>query len=351
MDGTVVAVFVFVYLGMILGRIPGLALDRTGIALLGAIFLLAFGKIQPEEAWRSIDVPTIALLLGLMVLSAQFRLGGFYAYITRRLGAMAVSPSAFLALLIVCAGLLSALLANDIVCLAMTPVLVEVCARRRLDPVPFLLALACAANVGSAATLIGNPQNMLIGQKLALSFSGYIADAGAPVILGLASVWFVVNRKARGKWNKETSAPTVEAAPFDAWQTGKGLLVLSTLIGFFVFTQLPREVLALGAAGWLLSSRHMASRKILGLVDWQLLVLILRVIHRESRPDCFRKSGKDHDGRSFRRDKYPGAGMAVRDHGAALQSRIQRTGGNAAASRRRPSAGRSNSRPGRHTGR
>lgn len=250
-----------------------MALDRTGIALLGAIFLLAFGKIQPEEARRSIDVPTIALLLGLMVLSAQFRLGGFYAYITRRLGAMAVSPSAFLALLIVCAGLLSALLANDIVCLAMTPVLVEVCARRRLDPVPFLLALACAANVGSAATLIGNPQNMLIGQKLDLSFSGYIADAGAPVILGLASVWFVVNAKARGKWTKETSAPTVEAAPFNAWQTGKGLLVLSTLIGFFLFTQLPREVLALGAAGGLLSSRHMASRKILGLVDWQLLVL------------------------------------------------------------------------------
>ncbi len=76
MDGTVAAVFGFVYFGMILGRIPGLALDRTGIALLGAIFLLATGKIQPEDAWRSIDVPTIALLLGLMVLSAQFRLGG-----------------------------------------------------------------------------------------------------------------------------------------------------------------------------------------------------------------------------------------------------------------------------------
>ena len=273
MDATAVAVFVFVYLGMILGKIPGLALDRTGIALLGAIFLLAAGEIQPEDAWKSIDVPTIALLLGLMVLSAQFRLGGFYAHLTRRLGAMDVSPSTFLALLIGCAGFLSALLANDIVCLAMTPVLVEGCARRGLDPVPFLLALACAANVGSAATLIGNPQNMLIGQTLDLSFPGYIVDAGAPVLLGLASVWVVVNLQTRGNWTKEFSLPAVEAPPFNAWQTGKGVVVLTTLVACFVFTRLPRDVLALAAAGWLLSSRRMSSRKILGLVDWQLLVL------------------------------------------------------------------------------
>ncbi len=273
MDGTVAAVFGFVYFGMILGRIPGLALDRTGIALLGAIFLLATGKLQPEDAWRSIDVPTIALLLGLMVVSAQFRLGGFYAHLTRRLGAMEVSPALFLALLILCAGFLSALLANDIVCLAMTPVLVEGCARRGLDPVPFLLALACAANVGSAATLIGNPQNMLIGQTLKLSFAAYLFDAAIPVLLGLAAVWWVIHQKARGNWYRETPVPMIEAPPFNAWQTGKGLVVLTVLIALFLFSRLPRDVLALAAAGWLLSSRRMASRKILGLVDWQLLVL------------------------------------------------------------------------------
>ena len=273
MDTTVVVVFGFVYLGMILGKIPGLALDRTGIALLGAISLIATGEIQPEDAWRSIDVPTIALLLGLMVLSAQFRLGGFYAHLTRSLGEMNVSPNLFLAILIGCAGLLSALLANDIVCLAMTPVLVEACARRGLDPVPFLLALACASNVGSAATLIGNPQNMLIGQRLHLSFAGYLIDAGVPVLLGLASVWYVINGQARGSWAKQTSVPTVEALPFNSWQTGKGVVVLSLLVGLFLVTRLPRDVLALAAAGWLLSSRRMSSRKMLGLVDWQLLVL------------------------------------------------------------------------------
>ena len=273
MDGMIAAVFVFVYFGMILGKIPGLALDRTGIALLGAIFLLATGEIAAEDAWRAIDVPTIALLLGLMVLSAQFRLGGFYANLTRRLGTMEVSPALFLALLILCAGFLSALLANDIVCLAMTPVLVEGCARRGIDPVPFLLALACAANVGSAATLIGNPQNMLIGQTLKLSFAGYMLDASVPVVLGLGAVWGVVYQQVGGAWYKKTPIPAVDAPPFNAWQTGKGALVLTTLIALFLFSSWPRDVLALGAAGWLLSSRRMASRKILGLVDWQLLVL------------------------------------------------------------------------------
>jgi Na+/H+ antiporter NhaD/arsenite permease-like protein len=208
-----------------------------------------------------------------MVLSAQFRLGGFYTHLTRRLGAMDVSPNVFLALLIVCSGLLSAVLANDIVCLAMTPVLVESCARRGLEPVRFLLALACAANVGSAATLIGNPQNMLIGQTLDLSFAGYLFDAGVPVLLGLVAVWAVIITQARGNWDKETVVPTIEAPPFNGWQTGKGVVVLSTLVGLFLFTGLPREILALAAAGWLLSSRRMSSRKILGLVDWHLLVL------------------------------------------------------------------------------
>lgn len=273
MDVTVAAIFVFVYVGMILGKIPGLALDRTGIAVLGAIFLLTAGKIPLEEAWRGIDVPTIALLFGLMVLSAQFHMGGFYAHLTHRLGTMDVSPAVFLALLIVCAGSLSALLANDVVCLAMTPVLVEACSRRRLDPVPFLIALACAANVGSAATLIGNPQNMLIGETLHLSFAGYLADAGVPALLGLAAVWCVIGMQSRGKWIKDTPLPAVEEASFSAWQTGKGALVLGSLIGLFLFTQLPRDLLALGAAGWLLLSRRMSSRKILGLVDWQLLIL------------------------------------------------------------------------------
>lgn len=273
MDTTVLAIFGLVYLGMMFGKLPWLAIDRTGVALLGAIALIATGRLSPQEAWEAVDVSTIALLLGLMVVSAQFRLGGFYTRLTRRLAGLEVSPATLLAALVAVVGGLSALLANDIVCLAVAPVLVEGCARRGLDPVPFLLALACAANVGSAATLIGNPQNMLIGQSLGLSFGGYLASAALPSLLGLGVVWGVLCWQFAGRWWRSCAVPTVEAPPFRPWQTAKGLAVLLGLVAAFLFTGWPREVLALGAAGLLLTSRRLASRDLLGLVDWQLLVL------------------------------------------------------------------------------
>jgi Na+/H+ antiporter NhaD/arsenite permease-like protein len=275
MDTTVLIIFAFVYVGMVLGEIPGLALDRTGVALLGAIALLATEQVSPEEAWTAVDVPTLMLLFGLMIVSAQFRLGGFYTYLTRRLAAAEVSPEVLLALLVTVAGVLSALLANDIVCLAMAPVLVEGCARRGLDPVPFLLALACAANVGSAATLIGNPQNMLIGEKLHLSFAGYLLDSGLPTVLGLGVVWWVIRQRVQGRWHKPTALPQIMAPTFNLWQTGKGLFVIVLVVLVFLMTPWPRDVVALTAAGVLLTSRRLASRDILGLVDWQLLVLFV----------------------------------------------------------------------------
>src|SRR5215218_8898504 len=122
----VVVVFLPVYVGMIVGEIPQLRIDRTGFALLGAIVLIAIGRMTTKAAWAAIDVPTMALLFGLMVMSAQFHLGGFYAALTRRLGSGDHTPTGLLALVILAAGVLSAILANDIVCLAMAPVIVEI---------------------------------------------------------------------------------------------------------------------------------------------------------------------------------------------------------------------------------
>jgi Na+/H+ antiporter NhaD/arsenite permease-like protein len=275
MDVPVLLIFGFVYLGMILGRIPGLALDRTGVALVGAVAMLALGRVGTHDAWLAVDVPTIGLLLGLMVISAQFRLAGFYTALTRRVAAMAVSPPALLAVLIALVGGLSAVLGNDIICLAVTPILVEACSRRRLDPVPFLLALACASNIGSAATLIGNPQNILIGQTLRLSFNAYLGLAATPSLLGLAALWAILVWQARGRWHGETPMPQVDAPPFDRWQASKASAVVLALIGAFLFTDWPRDVVALAAAGLLLMSRRMHSQKMLGLVDWQLLVLFV----------------------------------------------------------------------------
>jgi Na+/H+ antiporter NhaD/arsenite permease-like protein len=275
MNSWVVGTFALVYLGMVLGEIPGLALDRTGIALLGALALVATEQVTPAAAWNAVDVPTLALLFGLMVVSAQFRLSGFYARVTSRLVASRVSPALLLALIIGTAGLLSALLANDIVCLAMAPLLVAGCNRKQLDPVPFLLALACAANVGSAATLIGNPQNMLIGQRLHLSFAAYLLAALVPSVLGLGTVWAVVVLTVRGRWHKAAASVEVAVSPFDRWQTVKALVVLASLVAGFLLLPVPREVLALAAAGLLLASRKLASRDVLALVDWHLLVLFV----------------------------------------------------------------------------
>ncbi len=275
MDKTILIVFAFVYLGMILGRFPGLAMDRTGIALIGAIVLLAGERIELADAWHAVDVPTIGLLFGLMVVSAQFRLGGGYTLVTRRIVDAEVSPPTLLAIVIAVCGLLSALLANDIVCLAVTPLLVESCARRKLNPLPFLLGLACASNIGSAATLIGNPQNMLIGQKLRMSFAGYMLDSLVPAVLGLAALWGILLWLTRGRWQAETPVRHVDAVKFNPWQSGKGAVILIALVVTFLATPLPRELLALAAAGVILTSRRMHSRRMLGLVDWELLVLFI----------------------------------------------------------------------------
>jgi Na+/H+ antiporter NhaD/arsenite permease-like protein len=279
MSTTVVAIFAVVYLGMILGGLPFLQLDRTGVALLGAIAIVGLGVLTPEEAAQSIHLPTLLLLFSFMVISAQMRLGGFYTHVTLAIADLRVSPPALLAAVIAVVGVLSAVFSNDVICLAIAPVLADACLARRLDPVPYLLGLACAANVGSAATLIGNPQNMLIGQVLGLSFAGYFLEAVVPVLLGLAATWGILVWQTRGRWRTVLDDPPPERrqdyATYDRWQTGKGLVVAIALIGVFLLTDLPREVVALTGAGLLLMSRRLHSNKMLGLVDWELLILFI----------------------------------------------------------------------------
>jgi Na+/H+ antiporter NhaD/arsenite permease-like protein len=272
----VAIVFALVYLGMVLGGLPKLKLDRTGVALLGAIAIVGLGVLTPEAAARAIHLPTILLLFSFMVISAQMRLGGFYGAVTRRIAALQVGPGALLGVVIALVAALSAVFSNDIVCLAVAPVLAEACIRRRLDPVPYLLALACAANIGSAATLIGNPQNMLIGSVLELSFSGYLLDALVPVLLGLLALWAILWWQQRGSVPLPTAAvPDAEGPPFDRWQTTKGLAVAGVLMVVFLFTDTPHEVAALIGAGVLLLSARFHSSKVMGLIDWELLILFM----------------------------------------------------------------------------
>jgi Na+/H+ antiporter NhaD/arsenite permease-like protein len=266
----IVAIFVTVYLGIILGGLPRLKLDRSGVALLGAIGMIGIGAMSTEQAARAVDLPTVLLLFSFMVLSAQMRLGGFYTWVAWRVAALPLPHHALLGVLIAVAGALSAVFSNDIVCLAMTPVVVQLCRQRGVNPVPFLLGLACAANIGSAATLIGNPQNMLIGSVLHMPFGAYVLHAWLPVGLSLLVLW------AWLVWGPTSTRIGASATPqpksgtaygLNTWQTTKGLMVATALMGVFLFTDLPREVAALLGAAVLLLSRRLHTADVMGFVD------------------------------------------------------------------------------------
>jgi Na+/H+ antiporter NhaD/arsenite permease-like protein len=283
MTTTIVVIFLVVYLGMILGELPFLQLDRTGVALLGAIALITFDAVSLQDAAEAVHLPTIILLFSFMVVSAQMRLGGFYDWVTLRIAALPLSPPQLLGALMAVVAALSAVFSNDIICIAVAPVLINACTRRSLDPVPYLLALTCASNIGSAATLIGNPQNMLSGQTLRLSFGGYFAETVLPVALGLGAAWALIAWQTRGRWVQRDMAASELIArddadvetPLDRWQTAKGLTVAAVLLVAFLYAPWPREHVALTAAGVLLMSRKLHSSKMLRLVDWELLILFI----------------------------------------------------------------------------
>ena len=266
-------VFIFTYLGMALGRVPGLAVDRTGIAVMAVAVLLASGTMPFATAGAAIDAPTLVLMFALMILSAQFAAAGVYDACAARITAADVHPRHLLALVIAVAGGLSAVLVNDIVVFAMAPILCLGLRARGLDPRPYLMALAGAGNAGSAASLIGNPQNILIGQAGHLGFWPFLAVCAPPAIAALGCVYGAVWFMWRRELNQPPSPPQMVVHALNGPQTLKALAATVLLLGLFA-TPLPREIMALAVGAALLVSRRIHSRAIIAAVDWQLLLLI-----------------------------------------------------------------------------
>ena len=268
-------IFLITYAGVAIGEIPGLALDRTGIALIGAILMVVFGVLSTKEAILSIDISTILLLYGLMVLSSQFRLGGFYTWTALKITKFMDKPERFLLVLMIVSAVLSAILANDIVCLAFTPVLTVSLMNAGLNPIPFLIGLAVSSNIGSASTIIGNPQNMLIGQLGKLDFGHFFLWCTPPSLLSLIGAYFVINIIYSKNFVGNNSPAIIERrawASFNRHQSTKGIIATIILIILF-FTDIPREISAISIAGLLLCSRSMHTRSILGFIDWHLITL------------------------------------------------------------------------------
>jgi Na+/H+ antiporter NhaD/arsenite permease-like protein len=280
--------FGLTYLGLALGRLPGLRTDRAGVALVGAAGVLGCGLLSFEDAVRAVDFATIALLLGMMVVVAFLRRAGFFA----RLAGLALGrvrgPRALLAVTMLLSGVLSAVLVNDVVCVALTPLVLHLTRRLGLDPRPHLVGLAVASNLGSAATLTGNPQNMIIGGLSGIAYLRFAAKLAPPAVIGLV-IGYAVTLAAYRR--------TLRATPLDPDKPGtkpagngktgngdrvpdgrrhaallvKSLLVTVAAVGLF-FAGFPMAVVALGAAAVLLLDR-VNPQKVYAHVDWGLLLM------------------------------------------------------------------------------
>jgi len=273
----ILIIFAVTYLGIAMGRIPGLKLNRTGIALLGAIAMMLFGGVTTAAAVSYINSPTISLLFGFFVISAQLRLSGFYDVVAVSLANQLRHPARFLLILMLAAGGLSAFLNNDVVCLVFAPITGAALLRKKINPVPFLIALAIASNLGAAATVIGNPQNMMISQVAYLGFGPYLVWSIVPVLFALSAAYGIIWLMSRNHLQAAVAAqnaPPQQAYPYNRIHTIKGIIILIAVIGLF-FTSLPKETIALAAAGIHLASTKFRTEDLLGLVDWSILVLFM----------------------------------------------------------------------------
>jgi len=273
----ILAIFAVTYVGIAVGHIPGLKLNRVGIALLGGIGMMIFGGIPTARAMAFINAPTICLLFGFFVISAQLRLSGFYDQVAERLAAQMANPARFLLILMLVTGGLSAFLNHDIVCYAFAPITGVALLRKKINPVPFLIALTIASNIGAGATLIGNPQNMMIGQVAHLGFGRYLLWSMVPVVFAMTAAYGIIwlmSRKNLQATLAIQNRPAQPSYPFNRLHTIKGILILGVVIGLF-FTAIPKEVIVLAAAGIHLASTKFRTEDLLGLVEWPILVLFI----------------------------------------------------------------------------
>ena len=185
-------IFGLTYLALALGKVPGLRIDRAGIALVGASAMLGCGVLSMSDAARAVKYETIVLLFGMMVVVAHLRAAGFFALATEGIATRFSGPFTLLAVTICLSGVLSAFLVNDVVCVALTPLVLHLCQRLKRPPIPYLVGLATASNIGSVATITGNPQNIIIGSLSHISYLRFAARLAPVALIGLVLNFVVV---------------------------------------------------------------------------------------------------------------------------------------------------------------
>ena len=212
--------------------------------------MVVFGVVKIEGAVGSINLPTMLLIYALMIISAQLRVGGFYTWVALKIVPYYTHPRLFLLITMLVSALLSALIANDIVCFAFTPILALSLIEAGLNPLPFLIGLAVSSNIGSAATIIGNPQNMLIGQTGHLGFAKFFFWCSPPSLFALFTSYLIILWIYRRKFYGQEKDIVERAEPgqsFNKWQTSKGISAILILTALFL-SSIPRELSAIGVS-------------------------------------------------------------------------------------------------------
>jgi Na+/H+ antiporter NhaD/arsenite permease-like protein len=268
-----IVIFLATYVVIALGRLPGLRLDRAGAALIGASLMVATNVLSIEEAYRAVDFDTIVLLLGMMIVVANLRLSGFFALVGAAVAKRAGNKLVLLAATILVSGFFSAFLVNDTICLVLTPLVLELVRTLRRNPVPYLLAVAMASNVGSTATITGNPQNMMIGSFSAIPYASFLAALAPVALAGLAIVFVAIAlayvKEFRGGGSATVELPEVR---YNAPLVRKSVLVTAAMVIAFFLVAPPAKV-AIVAGSLLLLTRRLKPRRIYAEIDWSLLLL------------------------------------------------------------------------------
>jgi len=274
MQALTAAIFLLTYGLISARRLRALPIGRPAGALLGAVLMVAVGALSPEESFRAIDHNTIVLLFGMMILTAYLELSGFFVWMADRMIRAARTPWRLLVGISLSAALLSAFLVNDPVCLFMTPMVVAACRWANLPMGPYLIALATSSNIGSAATLVGNPQNMIIGSLSGMPFARFLAYSAAPAIAGLVLNVSLLRLYYGRSLPPRFDLPAGASAAVDRARLARvGFVAALVIAGFFAGLHLGYTALA-GSVGLMVMERREPS-DVLRRVDWTLLVFFV----------------------------------------------------------------------------
>jgi Na+/H+ antiporter NhaD/arsenite permease-like protein len=263
------ALLILIFAGIAFGRVPGLRMNRATIALVGAALLILIGALTQEQAFEAIDLGTLVLLFSMMILNSALQIAGFFDWVGSGVLRLARSPRMLLALVIGASGVLSALFLNDPICVMFTPLVVDVTLRAKRNPLPYLMGLATGANVGSTATITGNPQNLLIGQASGIPYLTFAAHLAPIALAGLVVCWLVIVLLYPTEFRQPLTTPELHPPIIRRGLLAQSLVVTGLLLAAFLLGA-PIASASFVAAGLILITR-IEPEKLLR-VDWELLV-------------------------------------------------------------------------------